>query len=233
MTDQTQTIIDPMEELDKPYTPPAFEIWGKVDLNAWFAALVKGVGKEVFDPAKHKSRVTAVDITITPINEQDAQVLTRNLIRESREWGLVQNSLQACGCPKAADINGRFVHVQFENTGETYTNGNGETKNKTYIKFLQIFPDEATCTTDYRSFHGAPITTNQVQPDGAPANNKERETALKFAQVIVNNNARGQTDLATIQGKVTTAIASMAVVNKYFTADSPEILDMIATAMAG
>lgn len=233
MSDQTQTqVIDPMEELDKPYVPPAFEVWGRVDMNVWFAGLVKGVGKEVFDPAKHKSRVTAVDLTVSPIDAQDVQVITRNLIRESREWGLIQNSLQACGCPKAREVNGKFVHVQLESTGETYTNNNKETKNKTYIKFVQIFADEAACVADYQSVHGVAQAPAQVQPDGSQINNKERETALKFAQVIVNNNARGQTDLAAIQTKVAAAIASMAIVNKYFTADSPEILEMIAGAMA-
>jgi hypothetical protein len=230
--DQQTQVFDPLSELDKPYSPPAFEIWGLANLNAWFAALVKGVGKEPFDPAKHKSRVTAVDISITPISEQDAQPITRNLIRESREWGLIQNSLQACGCPKAAEINGKFVHVILEPTGETYTNNNNEVKNKTYIKFVQIFADEAACVADYRTAHPADSAAPaQVNPDGSQANNKERETALKFLQVIVNNNGRGQTDLAAIQSKVASAIAGMPVVNKYFTADSPETLEMIAAVM--
>lgn len=229
MTEQTQ-VLDPMDELDKPYVPPAFEVWGQVNMNVWFAALVKGIGKEPYDPAKHKNRVTAVDMTIAPITAQDAQVITRNMIRESREWGLLQSSLQSCGIPKAKEINGRFVHVVLEPTGETYTNQNGEVKNKTYVKFVQVYENEAACIADYSANHGMQ-TPVQVQSDGTPVNSKEKETAIKFLQVVVNNQAKGQTDLAEIQSRVGKTIATMPVVNKYFTADSPETLELIAKVM--
>ncbi len=222
-----QTYIDPLEKIDEPYVPPAFELWGLVSLNAWYAALVKGEGKVPFDPAVHKSRVTAIDISVVPVTEQDAQVITRNMIRESREWGLVQVSLQECGCPKAAEANGKYAHVLLEHTGETYTNNQGEVKNKTYIKFVKIFTDEQACVADYKAGQGVEAPSGTAAPM-----DKEYETSFRFLKSACQNFVRGETDIEKIKTKAAPVIAKMPMINKFFTVDSPEFLQACTEAMA-
>lgn len=70
-----------------------------------------------------------------------------------------------------------------------------------------------------------------VQPQAAPANNTERETALKFLRVIVENAARGQSDLTVVRNTVAAQIATMPLVSKYFTVDSPETMNLIAISI--
>jgi hypothetical protein len=88
---------------------------------------------------------------------------------------------------------------------------------------------------------GQPISSSQPVPevDQAPAqpangngSSKEKETALKFLKVIVENSSRGQTDPTVITNTVGANIANMPMVSKYFTADSPETMNLIMEAMS-
>jgi len=227
-----QTAVqNPMDVLDTPYTPPPFEVFGQVQMNVFFAALVKGVGKVPFEEGNpmHKSRVTAIEMNIVPLAESNSEVVTRSMIRESKEWSLVAGSFATCGMPKASDLNGRWVRVQFEPTGDTYVNGQGETKNKTYLKFMEVYANEAACKAAYLSAH-ANGGNGQAASQGvaAPAANPAREAALKFLAVIVENACRGQSDSNVIHNTIALNLANMPQVAQFFTVDSPETQALIA-----
>lgn len=221
-----QTLTD---ILDTPYVPPSPEIWGQVGLSLQQVALIKGVGKVPYDPTVHKSSVLSIEMIITPLpGINNDQAIERNMIRESREWGLVQASIQEAGLTKASELNGRFVHLTLEQTGDTYTNKEGQVRNKTYPKFAKVFANEQECLADYQA------NGNSIQSAAAPVSNgngndpdKDRATALAFLRPIVENAAAGQTDVNVIIQTVALNIAGMPLVNKFFTASSPETLTLI------
>lgn len=221
ITMSNQTLND---ILDTPYIPPTPEIWGQVGMALQQVALIKGVGKVPYDPSVHKNAVLAIDMSITPLpGVNNDQTVERNMIRESREWGLVQASIQDAGLNKASELNGRFVHLVLEPTGDTYVNKDGQTRNKTYPKFIKVFSNEQECMANYQSNGGAHAP---VAPNGNGAD-KDRATALAFLRPIVENACYGQTDLNVILQTITVNLAGMPLVNKFFTANSPETLALI------
>ena len=137
-----------LDILDQPYMPRTFELWGQAFFSPRKFALVKGKGKVDFDPAVHKDMIWGADLSIIPIEKQPVRLTERTLLTIQKEWGLIQASIFALGL-KIADVDQKFVHVKFEPTGETYTNNSGDLKNKTYIKFLQVFSSEAECELNF------------------------------------------------------------------------------------
>lgn len=217
---------DPYESADNPKSSFTNEYWGQVSAKLYPVVLVKDIGKVDFDPRQHKieQRRTAIDIEITLLPEMDLQFpISRNYIAESKEWSkYCLDSLKALGI-SARELNGKFVKARLVETGETYTNNRGEVKTKTALVFEKVFVDAVSCAADY----------NGVSPTATPApiptsnGNKERETALKFLRVVVENACKGESDVTKIQKKVSTQIAGMPVVNKYFTGDSSETLNLM------
>lgn len=236
---------DPFDSAENPVVRQA-EFWGKVELDMFYAVLQKGVGKVPFDPQQHSAdkRVTAIDIKVFPVAEQNVTYdVSRNMIAESREWaGIVLPSIKSLGLT-VRELNGKYVHVVQKATGATYENKSGETKEKTTFEFVKLFPTEAACIADYMTAGGtistpqyeAPARAAAQEAAAAPANGngngKERETALKFLGAIVENAARGQTDVYAIQTKIAGTIATIPLINKHFTADSPEVLNLIVEKM--
>ena len=66
--------MNDLDILDEPVVQPTFEIWGQAFVAVWKAALVKGEGKVPFDSKVHKNMVHAIDISILPLDEQNAPV---------------------------------------------------------------------------------------------------------------------------------------------------------------
>lgn len=220
-------------------------IWGQVEANSWFCVLEKGIGKVEFDPQVHSAdkRRTAVDVIIHPLPEMGLQFdLARNMIAESREWaGIVLPSIRNIGLsPK--NLNGQWVKVKTvpltDKNGNvvTYTDNNGTLKEKTAIEFLVVFPNEDACRADYLANSGKPslqaTTQYETGSNGGGNGGKERETALKFLKVYVQNACRGQSDLEAVRAALATQIAAQPLIGKYFTVDSPETVQLIAEAMA-
>lgn len=213
------------------------DYFGQIKLDMYFAVLVKGTGKIPFDPNSHSldQRVTAIDMAIFPLAEMNISFdVSRNLIAESREWAsIVLPSIKALNT-SPRELNNKWCHIRRKETGNTYTS---KRDNKQYpettFEFVQMFADEAACRAAYQAHAGgsAPVQ----QPAAAPVNgngNKEKETALKFLTVIVENAARGQADLSVIQNTVAANISNMPMVAKHFTAQSPETMNLIAEAMS-
>jgi len=242
----TQNFVDPWDTAEQAREPQFSNIiWGKCEARSWWCVLEKGVGKVEFDPQMHNPdlRRTAIDIIIRPLAEMGLTFdLTRNMIAESREWaGIVLPSIRDLGIsPK--QLNGSWVKVQTvtltDKAGNpvTYTDGNGVIKEKTTLKFLAIFEDENACRADYLANSGK-AHQQDTQYSGAANGNgsgtaKERETALKFLKVYVENACRGQRDLDVIRKTLALNIAQQPLISKYFTVDSPEVIEMIAKEMS-
>jgi hypothetical protein len=229
-----------LDEIDAPQLRPA-EFWGQINLDAWECVLTKGVGKEPFNAQLHSpdKRAIALDFKLSPLADMNIQnTIDRSMIRDSREFAsIVLPSIKTIGT-SAKEINGRWVKMTFANTGRTYTDKHGETKDSTTIKFLAMFADENACRADYLSTHTAGTTLPASAPweDTTPAapvvNDKERTTAYQFLKVFVGNAVMGQTDLGVITKTLAGHIAMNPIVARHFTADSLESMNLIAEAMS-
>ena len=219
--------------LDQPVLSPSYEIWGQVSVAVWKAALVKGQGKIPFDPAVHNNMVYAIDLSVVPLNIQDAKLAERSLIQTSKEWKLTQESIQATGV-QPSEIDGKYVRIKFEPTGETYTNSNGETKNKTYMHFTKVFKGAAECEQDYRESNFSVTAAEPAVGAAQPADNSgEYDTALKFLGAAVRTAAKGKTSIPEIKSLVDVKIGASPVMKKFFTADSDEVTELISQALGG
>lgn len=241
----TTEFIDPWDSAEHAKEPRFSNIiWGQCEAKSWWCVLEKGIGKVEFDPQTHSPdrQRTAIDIIIRPLAEMGLTFdLTRNMIGESYEWaGVVLPSICDLGV-SPRQLNGSWVKVQIitltDKAGNaiTYTDKNGTVKEKTTIKFLAIFANEEECRADYFANSGEPPQQQDTQYNGGNGGsngNKERETALAFLRVYVENACRGQTDLTAIRNALTAGIAQQALISKYFTADSPETVKLITEIMA-
>jgi len=242
----TTQILDPWESAENAKEPVFSNIvWGHVEAHSYWCVLQKGVGKFEFDPQKHNAdqRRTQIDIVVYPLPEMNLSFdLSRGMIAESHEWVFfVLPSLRDVGLsPKQLD--GAWVKVQTvpltDKTGNiaTYTDSSGIVREKTTLKFLAVFTNEDECRADYlKEFKdSAPAVAQYANSHGGNGENgnKERETALKFLKVYVQNAARGQTDLNIIRQKLAEQIAGQTLISKYFTIDSPETLELLTQYMA-
>lgn len=219
--------------------PPVIQFdnnfWGQVQLNVWACALVKGVGKEPYDPNKHDHPVTAIDLAILTLPEMDVKntrITERNLIAESKAWReITWESLRKLGITDLRSIQGKFAHVETVDTGETYEK-NGETKHKTEFKFIALFDTEAACQADYLVYKGGKPGNGTNSSTPPPPMNDEKNTVMQFLQVIVKNACKGQTDLNLVKNQIGVNIAQYPLVNKHFTVDSPEVAELIMKHLA-
>ena len=170
--------------------------------------------------------------------------LTRSMIAESREWvSFVLPSIRELGI-HPRDLNGKWVKVQTvtltDKTGNpvTYTDINGNVKEKTTIKFIKIFSSEDECRSDYLANSGKPVqqntqykTGNGTNGNGNGSDNKERQTALAFLKAYVQSACRGQMDINIIRETLALNIAQQPLISKYFTVDSPETIELITQYM--
>ncbi len=226
---------DPLDALDNPEirTP---EYFGQLHLETWFCVLEKGIGKRDFDPARDaiENRRTAVKLALVPLPEHQSKYdVLRDLIVESKEWaGMVLPSIKALGIT-ARELDQKWVKIGFQPTGRTYTKVDGVTgetvtKDATTFKFLALYPNEEACRAAYQAERGnghsgtpAPAATPAPNGNGhASALDAEKATALKFVKALVGQ-CNG--DPATLAPKM----ASMPMIAKHFTPDSPEVVNLI------
>lgn len=204
------------------------EVYGQIDLQCWFCALVKGApgGKEPYDPQRHDRRTTAVDIIVTPIADaKTTYTIERHMIADSKEWiEIVWASLKACGATHARDVNGMWCRVTQVPSGRKYTDKNGETKESTTLKFLELYPDEIACRDAYWKARGAAadngiedIEDHPVAGASAPVDvdAKERATAQQFLRVMI-------AQLGYKQDAIAAWVATVPMVAKYF--GDPQVL---------
>jgi len=230
---------DPLDTLDNPELRSP-EYYGQLHMETWFCVLEKGIGKREFNPQTDAidQRRTAVKLMLVPLPEHNSQYdVMRELIVESKEWAsLVLPSVKALGIA-ARELDGKWIKLTFQPTGRSYTKvdqATGETvrRDATTFKFLALYPNEEACRAAYQAEHGtngAPHTEPQTPamqtPPFAPANdngngNAEKATALKFVKVLVEQSHGDEAVLAA-------KIASMPLIAKHFTAQSPEVVELV------
>lgn len=237
-------IIDPWDSAENPQEIVFTNVyWGQVEAQSHYCVLEKGVGKVEFDPQVHSvdQRRTAIDILIHPLPETGAQWdITRGVIAESHEWaGVILPSLRELGI-QARELNGKWVRVErvplADKLGnpQTYVDKTGTVKEQTTLKFIAVFADRASCLADFqkgRGTHPAPASTPANGGNGN--SNGEREAALKFLKVYVQNACKGQSDLTVIRETLALNLAQQPLISKYFTVDSPETTALIAEFIGG
>lgn len=220
---------DPFEAADNPQIKPA-EYFGKLEVDAWFCALVKGQGKVPFDPALHPAdqRRTAVDLHVITLPAHGLNYpMTRGVIAESPEWTkTVWPSLRDAGVQSLRDLKDtpRWCCVTTVSTGRTYQS-NGVTKEATTFRFIALYASEAECQAAYNAQRGGDWLDDTPAAPTAPANgngDRERETALAFAKILTKQS-RSVVELGQ-------RLLEYPLVAKHFTVDSPEIEALI---MAG
>ena len=227
---------DPFEAADNPQIKPA-EYFGKLEVDAWFCALVKGQGKVPFDTALHPAdqRRTAIDLHVITLAAHNMNYpMTRGVIAESPEWTkTVWPSLRDLGIASLRELKDteRWCKVTTESTGRTYQS-NGTTKEATTFRFLALYASEAECQAAFAASRNgggedwldAPAQAAPVNGSNgtAHAEQRERETALAFARILVKQSHSIP--------EVGERFAQYPLVSRFFTVDSPEIAQMI---MAG
>jgi hypothetical protein len=224
----------PQDAWERASNPTTFEgkFWGKLQLDAWLCALVKGVGKVPYDPAVHERPATALDMDIIPLPEMNIhsdKLLKRALIAESADWSkTIWPSLRELGIVNLKDAPGKWFSVELV----------PQIKDPQYTvyKFTKMFETEAECRADYFiSNGGAPVATQPAPAASTPTNGNgngngsEKAAAFQFAKVIVNNVMKASVgkpldETMTAVGK---KLAEYPTVNKFFTSDSPEIVELM------
>lgn len=225
------TTSDPMDTaMTAEGRTGARTFFGHILVDAWHCVLVKGQGKVPFDPAQHSedNRCTALDFVITPIARPGNQSyrIERNMIAESKEWAsVVKPSLKALGVDLRG-LSGKYVQVQMIPFGGSYVNKQGETKDRSTLKFIAVYPDEDACKMAMGVFwsqHGQheAEATSQPAPAAATttANPAQKALAAKFLPGLWKASGG---DLA----KMEALIKSQPMVSKHFSMESQEVIDV-------
>jgi len=229
--------LDPMNSAVEEAERPNF-IYGQLEVSAAFIQFVnkkKTIWTEHDDPKERRTEVTMV---INPIEETGlTQLFTRSTICGNRgEWAdIIWPSLRdVCGIKELRAADKKFVKVEVVKTGRKYTNKNGEEVENTTFKFHGLFADKAGCVSAFSADGGTPKSTLNVAPSSNPGDpmaidmtpntsNPERESSKLFLPMLVKAAGGDVNQLKTM-------IASMSPLNKYFTIDSPEVVELLKAA---
>lgn len=244
----TQPVTNPWDTAMNP-PKPASEWYGRVGVGVWFCALIKGQGKVTWDPnqvdpntGNPPRRYTAIDMKLTPITDSPINDLERTMIAEFGEWPeIVLPSLKDLGITNLQSLNGQWAKLETVATGRTYKNDQGETKDATTFKFLEVYTNETTCRAAQKASRGNGQTAapqSQAHAEAAAQSsgngNKERETAQKFLRPYIQNALRQSgNDLDKARAVLAPMLAQQPLLAKYFTVDSPEVLDLLTTQAIG
>lgn len=206
--------------------------FGQANVEARFVGLIKGSGKVDFDATQHDKRYTEVVIRVDPLAETNRTFFDRReMLAEFGDFTkVVWPSLRELGCKSIRDLHGKWCVYEMAVSGQ-YTAKDGSKRDSTTFKFAELYSSEAECKAAYEkhlserysvsaptSADDAAMAVDMTPGAGSkttPINDTERETAKQFLAVLVKQYGANRAALAT-------AIASMPMVSKYFTAESPE-----------
>lgn len=229
--------LDPMNAAVEEAERPNF-IYGQLEVSAAFIQFVNSKKIVWTEHDDAKERRTEVTMVINPIEETGlTQLFTRSTICGNRgEWAdIIWPSLRdVCGIKELRAADKKFVKVEIVKTGRKYRNRNGEEVENTTFKFHGLFTDKAGCVSAFSADGGTPKSTLNVAPSNNPgdpmaidmtanASNLERENSKAFLPMLIKA-AGGDTN------QLKTLIASMSPLNKYFTVDSPEVVELLKAA---
>lgn len=239
MSEQT-VVNDPWDEANNA-KPRDYAYFGLCVLDPWFAFFPGGGQKPIpFDPNQHpaEKRSTIIEAQIIPIPEQDVKFDVKTSFSSfSADWTRITlPSIKALGVDSIRDINNKYVRMSMVEGKREKKDDTGAKTGEYYKtwKFEELFADEAACRAAYGTV--APAHTEPQPPEQAPLNgdSPEKATALKFAEVVVKTacSGKGAADMAAVQDEVKTKFAAMPMINKHYTDQSPEIMQMIMTELS-
>lgn len=223
---------DPFDSASDPEVKP-FEVFGEISLDAWFVTLKKGVGKRTFDELsdKKEDRRTNVEIYVHGIEAMNLrEPLKREVLTTSVAWAKVTwPSLQRLGVANPKEVRNKYCKCKMTGTGRKFTTRDGNQAEETTFEFLALYNSKEECEKAY----AARFETEGSEKSEAPtAEQVEKANALKFANAIVKN-AKAETgdDFEAFRNLVGQKLASMPITAKFFTADSPEVVDFMTGQM--
>jgi len=223
------TNFDPWEVADNA-KPRDFELYGQIRIDPHFLFFPGNKQKPIpFDPSAHPQdkRVCEVEMHLIPIPEQNIN-WDENLrvMTFSSDWTKIVNpSIKALDVDGLRGLNNQWVRVaKVPGNRERLDKDTGE---KTTYKFLEIYPDEATCRAAYSG--GAPL---QDQPEAAPASNENEKAAFTFVKVFIAKAAAAISDRAEVERQVGEDISKSPLISPFYTIQSPEVQVAIDDALA-
>lgn len=205
-------------------------IYGQLQVTMEYKVVKKGAPKRAWIEGQDSMNDRSIELTfmINPISESGlTKLITRTVLAKSwTEWGtIVWPSLRdACGVTENDSIDGKFVKAETVKNGSKYTDSKtGEVKERTTFKFHKIFNTQEECVADYLGSNPEPVLDEDdpMAISMAPVNNQELETAKMFLPALVKQ-AGGKKEI------LTTLLAGMPMVSKYFNVDSPEVKQLLA-----
>ena len=201
--------------------------FGKIDCTAQFVKLVKGLGKTLWmENDGDGARRTELNIHLNPLDVMNlTRPVERSVIAESRDFSaIVWPSLRALGVKNAREIHGKWAKVELVKTGRTYTNGTGATIENTTVKFHALYSSEAECIAAWETETGGSAAGSGSQhQQQAETDDVEKAAALQFLPALVKAANGDKAQLAQ-------SIATMPIIAKHFTVDSPEVQVLLQAA---
>lgn len=227
--------IDILAEATNEAERPNF-IFGQCEVSGQYVQFVdkkKVIWTEHDDLNKRELEVTMV---VNPIEETGlTKLMTRQFI--ANNYGefatIVWPSLKNCGLKQLNELNKKFVKMEIVEARKYKDKTTGELKSATTFKFHGVYADKAACVAELHK-SGQPVSTLNVAPSSNPgdpmaidmapnASNPERESSKLFLPMLVKAAGGDVNQLKTM-------IASMTPLNKYFTVDSPEVVELLKAA---
>lgn len=221
----TTATLDPMaaamSATDEPRDRTYFgEI---VTADAWFVVLEKGVGKRLWDASRDdvNTRRTAIKIEIDPLRGE--YLITQECLHFEQTWlKCTLPSLRALGADLGS-LKGQFCQVKRVSTGETYVNKQGETKEKTGIVFIALYPDAESCVRAADEFYAhRGSTANGTPAESTPETDLSPEQAFALRSLPALWKASGSDP-----AKFKTLIDQNPLISKYYPWNHPHVQGLV------
>jgi hypothetical protein len=233
-----ETLLD---ELDNP-TPESkeYHFWGQPALEVFEGCWMKGAKEPIrYDPQLHSWKKTYVQIVVYPLPETGSQYNTTITLTTGSDDYIkaTMPSIKALGI-SPRDLPKYFVHGVRKPSGRTYKKGD-EVKEIQDSLFLEIFQSQDECAAAYLQWKAgspaSPLSDNDFPaldptPTTTTTTGPGNDILLKFARALVTSAAKDNKDLAAVTEKVRTQLDANPMMAGKYTADSPEILEMIIEA---
>jgi len=202
------------------------KFFGKLSVDPYYVALIKGQGKVVYDPVTHASlrKHTLINFTVTPL-DPTAKLIGRECLNWTAEYTqairpsieVLRDQIAAIRGQATAAVNplqaanglfvaGEFVPRPDNKPGETWTT----------LRFTAVFADEAACQ--------AAATASAPPPAPAVPDSAARQSLAMFLPALWEQAGRNAQTLAGL-------LATHAVLF-CFTMSDPEVVAVMQTTPA-
>ena len=204
---------------------PDFEYFGQLKIKAWYGVFPKEGGAPIdFDPQQHNlnERQGMVDINIACIPQQDTKFPPHaSYVTTSADWNkITKPSINAMGFENVREISDRWVNVAQVDGFKKRKDKPGEFY-KTF-KVLEVYSSEQACIADYMG------DAQYTEPASSQA---DKQSALSVLGVMIAEASAITKVKPAVQAIVAEKIQKNELVSRNFTADSPEVQNLILAAV--